>query len=346
MNANRKADLQRKLALAPLPKPPAGLAERIKSDIPKPLRFNVEEERERLSKSIAFNIRVAASILILISCAYLALHLLTRIDEQKQPAATPAARRAPALRRVTELAPPAAQAQPPAPPPTPARLAKRKAKPQAIAAEAKEERARETEVAAAPAVTLAPPPAAPAAEPQVVAAKARTVAALSSFEMRDQSNVATSVDQFTRPDAFPAHDVRLESEIAIEPFRGNAVLRVSVDAGINISAVKLQIEGARPMLGRTAGMLAANSSVTSLYEIEATTATIRLRYRDDGVEKAVDRTVTRAEVRPWSAASRRTKAAILTAEWARGGDVRAIARAAREAGLDDLADAVEKSARR
>src|SRR5882672_426690 len=83
MNANRKADLQRKLTLAPVPKPPAGLAERIKTEIPKHLRFDAERERERLSASVAFNIRVAASILILISCAYLALQVLTRVDRQK-----------------------------------------------------------------------------------------------------------------------------------------------------------------------------------------------------------------------------------------------------------------------
>src|SRR5438270_84244 len=85
MTANRKADLQRKLTLAPVAKPPAGLAERIKREIPKDLRFNAETERERLSKAVAFNHRVAASILILVSSAYLGLHLLSRFDEKQQP---------------------------------------------------------------------------------------------------------------------------------------------------------------------------------------------------------------------------------------------------------------------
>src|SRR3984893_14447132 len=85
MNANRKADLQRKLTLVPIPKPPAGLAERIKREIPKELRFNVEEERERLSRAVAFNLRVAASILILVSSAYLGLQMLSRLDETQQP---------------------------------------------------------------------------------------------------------------------------------------------------------------------------------------------------------------------------------------------------------------------
>src|SRR5712692_8673465 len=97
MNANRKADLQRKLTLAPVAKPPAGLAERIKREIPKDLRFNAETERQRLSKAVAFNLRVAASILVLVSSAYLGLQLLSRLDEKQpitQPARIPVALRA------------------------------------------------------------------------------------------------------------------------------------------------------------------------------------------------------------------------------------------------------------
>ncbi|HKO00450.1 MAG TPA: hypothetical protein VJ032_02085 [Thermoanaerobaculia bacterium] len=77
MNANRKADLQRKLALAPVPKPPAGLAERIKTEIPKELRFDAARERERLSHSVRFSIAVAASVIVVISSAYLALQIMT-----------------------------------------------------------------------------------------------------------------------------------------------------------------------------------------------------------------------------------------------------------------------------
>src|SRR5712691_8836752 len=88
MNANRKADLQRKLALASVPKPPAGLAERIKSDIPKNLQFDATKERARMSSSVAFSMRVAASILVLISASYIALHLLSRASERKPAAVT------------------------------------------------------------------------------------------------------------------------------------------------------------------------------------------------------------------------------------------------------------------
>src|SRR5438045_3164713 len=76
MNSNRKADLQRRLSMASMPKPPAGLADRIKQDIPQYL--GTQPERERLSKSIAFNLRVAASILLMVSSVYLCLHILSR----------------------------------------------------------------------------------------------------------------------------------------------------------------------------------------------------------------------------------------------------------------------------
>src|SRR5690242_4374121 len=116
MNPNRKADLQRKLAMAPIPKPPAGLAERIKSDIPQHLLVDARKERERLSRSIAFNLRVAASIILLVGSVYLALRVLTipELDRTKmeapsnvvvaQKAPAPATAAAPA--RVAEAAPP------------------------------------------------------------------------------------------------------------------------------------------------------------------------------------------------------------------------------------------------
>ncbi len=85
MSPNKKADLQRKLTLAPVPKPPAGLAERIKSEIPADLRFDTERERRRFSQSMSFNIRIAASILLLVSSAYLCIRLLS-IDHETRSA--------------------------------------------------------------------------------------------------------------------------------------------------------------------------------------------------------------------------------------------------------------------
>lgn len=83
MNTKRKAELQRKLSMTSVPKPPAGLADRIKADIPEDL-LSTQRDRERLSRSTAFSMRVAASILLLISSVYLALQLMTR-SEQKRP---------------------------------------------------------------------------------------------------------------------------------------------------------------------------------------------------------------------------------------------------------------------
>ena len=83
MTRNRKADLQRKLAMAPVAKPPAGLADRIKSDIPQ--RLGVEPERMQLRKSAMFNLRIAASIILLVSSLYLALRLVSRSETNVSP---------------------------------------------------------------------------------------------------------------------------------------------------------------------------------------------------------------------------------------------------------------------
>src|SRR2546423_11121632 len=41
------------------------------------------KERERFSRSISFNIRVAASVILLIGSVYLALHVLTRAELER-----------------------------------------------------------------------------------------------------------------------------------------------------------------------------------------------------------------------------------------------------------------------
>lgn len=82
MNQKRKAELQRKLSMTSMPKPPAGLAARIKADIPHDL-MNVERDRQRFSRSTAFSMRVAASILLLVTSVYLSLHLVSRSERAK-----------------------------------------------------------------------------------------------------------------------------------------------------------------------------------------------------------------------------------------------------------------------
>lgn len=103
MNTKRKADLQRRLSMASVPKPPQGLADRIKADIPD-LRA-VPRERERAPRSFMFNVRVAASIILLAGSAYLTLNLLSRSKTSNvaMPPVTAAARVADATTTAAKL---------------------------------------------------------------------------------------------------------------------------------------------------------------------------------------------------------------------------------------------------
>ena len=111
MNANRRAALQRKLAVAPVPKPPAGLAARIKNEIPKELRFNAERERARLTQSVRFSVAVAASVIVVIASAYLALDVTTRskVEQPAKPAAATPLRQIQTPQLQVPAAPPAPQ---------------------------------------------------------------------------------------------------------------------------------------------------------------------------------------------------------------------------------------------
>ncbi|HYC60350.1 MAG TPA: von Willebrand factor type A domain-containing protein [Thermoanaerobaculia bacterium] len=74
MNSKRRAELQRKLSMGAVPRPPADLASRIKADIPQYLE--ADTDRGRFTNSVAFTMRVAASILMLITTAFITLRLL------------------------------------------------------------------------------------------------------------------------------------------------------------------------------------------------------------------------------------------------------------------------------
>jgi hypothetical protein len=78
MNPNKKADLQRKLTLTQVPKPPADLAERIKRDIPPHLVMGASSDRERFTRSIFFDMRVAASVLLVVTSAFFALQYFSQ----------------------------------------------------------------------------------------------------------------------------------------------------------------------------------------------------------------------------------------------------------------------------
>jgi hypothetical protein len=63
MNSRRRAELQRKLSMGAVPRPPADLLERLKSDIPKHLE--PQPEQEVPLRSMALTMRVAASLILL-----------------------------------------------------------------------------------------------------------------------------------------------------------------------------------------------------------------------------------------------------------------------------------------
>jgi hypothetical protein len=91
MNTKRKAELQRKLTLAPVPRPPAGLAQKIKEEIPQSFLTDTQAERQRFSRSLGFNLGVAASVLLMISSVFLILQLLSPTSTET-PKSVPYAR--------------------------------------------------------------------------------------------------------------------------------------------------------------------------------------------------------------------------------------------------------------
>ncbi len=89
MNSNRRAELQRKLSMSVVPRPPAGLADRIKADIPKYLQE--EPARKRFPGAYAFTLRLAASALLVITTAVVTVNLMTPAAEQQLAATSTAA---------------------------------------------------------------------------------------------------------------------------------------------------------------------------------------------------------------------------------------------------------------
>ncbi|HEX8409755.1 MAG TPA: hypothetical protein VF883_12910 [Thermoanaerobaculia bacterium] len=101
MNSKRRAELQRKLSLNAVPRPPAGLQERIKGDIPKYLKA------ERGNS--AFNLRIAASILLVASTAAVTMYLVGPQAKEQMVADAASATRpvvfAPQKRAINQTAP-------------------------------------------------------------------------------------------------------------------------------------------------------------------------------------------------------------------------------------------------
>jgi hypothetical protein len=112
MNPKNKADLQRKLTLAQVPKPPADLAERIKRDIPPHLVMGASSERDRFTRSIFFDMRVAASVLLIVTSAFFALQFFSHADRTKLANLAPAVSRQVAAQPATLTAETARASEP------------------------------------------------------------------------------------------------------------------------------------------------------------------------------------------------------------------------------------------
>ena len=341
MRPNRKADLQRKLSLAPVPKPPAGLADRIKRDIPKPLLIDAEKERVRLRQAVAFNIRVAASIILLVSSLYLALNLVSRkfSPERLKAASDSTPRPVPqpqlaAARELDRIAPTAAT-----PPPSPAAAKPSRARlddrRQAIVAEARPEpliaRAEAEDKEEVGAVVTGR--VGEAITVNAAAPMAKAVATPAS-----QPDEAL-VQRFARSNVAPA-TLTLEVEAAAAPFDdAKQILRVSLD-GPHDGGADVAFNDAA-----VAAWHGIASDGTSLYEVTLrpgrTGNDVIANVRAGGME----RVIRRGDLRTWNDASRRMKSASLAAALAAGAPPEDVAAKARAAGLDDLAAAAESRRR-
>jgi hypothetical protein len=367
MNSDRRANLQRKLTLTPVPKPPAGLADKIKGEIPKHLLIDTEQERRRLSQSVAFSMRVAASILVLVSSLYVGLQLMSRksAEQTPMPAATREMRRTEPTTDTLAVASPESPAVERKPALAKVARANTKKKQEGVLAD----RNRDTAPAPSPTALAAPaqPPPPAAAEERVapLAAKSANVVAQEggtsrlemSFDRIDRSTT-TLVQQFAAPAALPMHGVQLDVEASSAPFDvASQVLRVSIDAAdaasdalLNVNFDSASVVGHRAIVSIHSALIGKNSSRTLLYRFELTSngrpdaavVAVRLRYRtSEGTEETLETTLRRLDLRAWSGASARMKGAALAAALGEalrtGGDRSAIAAEARRVGLGELA---------
>ncbi|HUP46501.1 MAG TPA: hypothetical protein VM779_13430 [Thermoanaerobaculia bacterium] len=257
MTQKRKAELQRKLSMAPVAKPPSDLADRIKADIPEYL--DAGRDRQRLSRSIGFSLRVAASIILLVTSAFFAVEFLSRTDEAETTVTEPVA--AIAESAVKDDVQQQQDLDTPAPTPPPQRVVGAGgASPAPPAARPKLAAAKPAETAEAP-PPAAPLPAAPPPPPPAVAEMREAVAeaiepsagrrrqpdagaaandlAVARFEARDDPQAETEVDRlkkligegespagvdvgavidhFAGPPQPDLHDIRLQVEASRAP---------------------------------------------------------------------------------------------------------------------------------
>jgi hypothetical protein len=319
MTTKRKAELQRKLALAPVAKPPADLADRIKSDIPKDLMLDANKERARFRQAIAFNVRVAASIILLVSSVYLALHLLSRKFGPQEAVMTAAN---------NNTAKPVVLPNTPPPPVTTEAKAEAQSRKPVVMAESRREVAGEPRLQQQPEetrqetqenATVTAQPAAPAlaeSAPAAAGAPAPMIAAKAAAQTFDVEASAAPFDA------------------------AKQIVRVSLDGYYDT----------RPDVAFNDDAVASWHAIalgdTSLYEV-----TLRPHAGPGDIIATArvgnsERVIRRGDLRPWDEASRRMKAASLVAALDAGVPPKDVAAKARAAGLDDVAAAAEARGRK
>lgn len=282
MNTTRKADLQRKLAMMEVPKPPAGLADRIKNDIPADLGATTAKATRRGG----FAMRIAASLIIVVSSVYVGTRLMwnkgTRMETASPMAAASneiaAKGNAAAPQRVAEATapstPPASRVDAIAPagnrpatqvaeaPPRPAAAAPQTA--DRGPARASKDLRGETSIA------YAPPPPPPAAEPLTIAqqtvrtadAAAPTAAAPAAA---DEQKSVRRAQQVTREEAAAAARVAsAEQDAAVS----------EVVSGVLEPAPRSKTEA----ITVTAGAPAMNSARAKTAAASGSTAIARSRF--------------------------------------------------------------------
>ena len=393
MNRDQEAELRRKLSMTSVPKPPDGLLERIKADIPKYLE-PVPPKRTRFT----LELRIAASLVLLIGSAWLAVRLISR---QRLPSSVPFAAIESKKALYATPPPPAATA----PPASVAQPAAEVPKPVVQIAEARQRKkdAVRNEPVAVPAeisgrveggvaggviggvAAPSPPPeaAAKTANTDILARSAvadevtLTPQTLFGVEMNsrrlDAQHIDSVVQHFAPPDTRPHRELRVDADASPEPMdTTHDVIRVSIDAPAGENApvasdAKLEIEfdpeavvSHRAIVGGASAserVIVTNASATLLFDVELAPnlsrrqriATVRVTWRSvvNGKEQVIERVIHRRDIAStWDSASARTKLASLAAAWAEaarnGGPTDEIARRAREAGFDELADVASR----
>jgi hypothetical protein len=355
MTRNRKADLQRKLAMAPVATPPPDLAERIKREIPVNLEAKSYSWR-------TFNAGVAASIVLVAASLYLVFRLTAPMGSRKIALAKPApvALSLPVNPPQPGSARPAQTADLPALPSAPPPAVVREARIGRMA-EAKHEEAAgmsngapsfvdavvpsapkmepEAIVNATPAAAPPPPPAAVAetlrvegatamrdramskttAAADVAAPPVRNFVAIQEAIARGESprNVDTSaiVQHFAAPERTPAA-LRVELEASAAPLDATKwLLRVSVDSPAAGSA-PIDVEFGDAVATHRPVTAAPAPNQTALYEIEFRPGAKRDQTIATVRAGNVENSIRVADLQPWNTASSRMKRASLAAAWA------------------------------